>query len=70
MLYEVNMSNPKAKSDAYLYNYWFLLSNQHCLKEEGVYILSGVTEKRQESEINTIAQARRQLNRIGGGAQT
>ena len=30
------------------------LSNQHCFRGEGVYILSGIKEKRQESEISTI----------------
>ena len=33
---------------------WSPLSNQHCFRGEGVYTLSGVKEKQQESEINTI----------------
>ena len=31
-----------------------LLSNQHCFRGEGVYILVGIREKQQESEIQTI----------------
>ena len=54
MLYEANMGNSKPKSDAFFQSYWSPPSNQHCFRGEGVYILSGVTEKRQESEINTI----------------
>ena len=33
MLYEANMSNSKATSDACLKSYWFSLSNQYCLRE-------------------------------------
>ena len=55
MLYEANMGTSKAKSDTCFLGYWSPLSNQHCLRGGGrVYVLSGVTEKRQESEINTI----------------
>ena len=35
MLYEANMSNSKAKSDTFLYNYWFSLSHQPCMRVGG-----------------------------------
>ena len=52
MLYETNTNNPKGKSNTSLESYRFSLSNQHCVR--GVYILTGVTERRQESESHTI----------------
>ena len=55
MLHEANVRNPKAKSDVSVESYKFSLSNQQYLRGgEGVYIITGIKEKWQEPEIQTI----------------
>ena len=54
MLYEANMSNSKAKSDAFFKATGSRYRINIVSEGEGVYISSGVKEKRQESEISTI----------------
>ena len=51
MLSEANTNSRKGTSDVWAHSYGFPLSNQHCLRREGVFILIAAVGKEQESEI-------------------